>query len=113
MMDFGKLAVTDWVAISGDDGEPLCVVRPMDPERAVKMAKRLVGTRHDAGQAAMDAMLKEQKYTFCGFAGRDGTIRDAHGRVLGKMVPGDSYVSIPLVPLPAIGATVSFGNAAN
>lgn len=67
----------------------------------------------DKGQKAMDMILTQQTYTFCGFAGRDGTIRDAHGVVLGKMLTGDSYVAMRIVPLPAIGAAVPFGTAAN
>lgn len=97
------------------NGEPMRVLRPEDA--AVKLAT--AGLRSGAvpgslsledqlDAEAFDLSLSEQPHQLVGFAGKDGSILDRFGRVVGTLQPGDSFVSGEQFPLPAFMTTGAF-----
>jgi hypothetical protein len=88
--------------------DALAVVRPTDPRLALRRAARMRKVGPKAARLIYDQMLREQVYTFRGFASDNGeSILDAHGSWLGYMRPGDSYVD--LAEIPELHEAVRFG----
>lgn len=85
------------------DGVEMAVMRPKDPELAIKMAKEAVGLPFKEGQKAMNAILEAQPYTFVGLAADTGKMPtplldpDDHEKIVGHVQPGDSMVSWPQI----------------
>lgn len=72
------------------DGEPLAVIRPEDPKKALKLARK-AGKSKDPN--AFDRVLTQQSYTFMGLLRKDQKIVDPVTlEVLGELKPGDSFV---------------------
>jgi len=96
--------------LMSDDGKrPLVVLRPKDPELALRLAYDLLD-RNDCDQEFQN-ILARQDYEFVGYAVQHRTrltkkveIRavDTHGNDLGKLKAGDSLASSALVALPEI-----------
>lgn len=79
-----------------DNGHYLLVIRPDDPDLAVREAKRLADMPH-ATQADFDRLMKSQPYTVVGYLGTDRQIYSDTGAVIGRVQIGDSIVRGPLV----------------
>jgi hypothetical protein len=85
------------------DGEKLFVVRPRDPQLAVR-ASRDIGARVQGGELTpeqaeleFNRVLCLQPYTFCGYYGKDRkSILDKDGWKVGTMKFGDSFVGSEL-----------------
>jgi hypothetical protein len=71
------------------DGLVMAVLRPADPERAIRRAKELASKV--SSRSEFDALLAEQPHTYRGIAGVDRKVYDEDGAVLEDMRPGDSY----------------------
>lgn len=90
-------------------GEPMRILRPKDA--AVKLATIEAapdGTPHAVASELFDRALNEQPHQFVGFAGKDGNVLDKFGRVVGPMLPGDSFVGGSQFELPAFMTTGTF-----
>ena len=89
------------------DGKPLLVVRPSDPELAIRLAQEAIENTRDPDKQTEAAVaflnlpaLAEAKgvtYTFVGYLGKRpaGTtcIVDKDLRVVGELVRGDSFIT--------------------
>lgn len=75
-----------------DGSEPLIVIRPADPELALRLVKDCVETNDPELFAKI--VLQEQDYTYRGFLGKNGKILDENGRYLELLKPGDSFVTV-------------------
>lgn len=96
------------------NGERLRVVRPQDPQLALKKVRELQqeeGLERAELEKRFNALLCEQPYTFVGYYARDRkSILDEKGWAIGKMRPGDSFVGGEIVKInPAkIGDRIEF-----
>ena len=91
------------------DGKPLLVVRPSDPELAIRLAQEAIENTRDPDKQTEAAVaflnlpaLAEAKgvtYTFVGYLakkrnGKGACVVDEGGNVLGAVVAGDSIVTL-------------------
>lgn len=101
-----KADVTTWYDVHpsirrDDDGHPLLVLRPGDPDKAVDLALTVAAecatgqiSRSEA-KKRFDAVPQEQRYTFVGFLSKADRVVDAQGKKIGRLKRGDSIVSGP------------------
>lgn len=75
------------------DGEPLCVLRPDDPEAAIAAANKAVEDQDlQAIQAAGDA---QTGFTFVGYLAQGQNLAvDENGFFAGKLQPGDFFSTV-------------------
>lgn len=78
------------LALVKKDGHTMAVIRPEDPERALRRSKEAL-TKD--GAAGFNAVLSEQTYTWIGLLRKDGKIVNLKRKVVDKIQPGDSLVS--------------------
>jgi hypothetical protein len=81
-----------------DSGTSFLVVRPENPAIAIARGLEVQRLPKHLQSEAFQRLLDEQTYTFVGYLGEDENIEDEDGRVLGKMVPGDSITSLRAQP---------------
>lgn len=79
------------------DGHRLAVVRPSDPDKALRDARALLGARGAEAGAAFEALLWAQPFRYVGLAGTKQELLDTAGIVVGKLEPGDSFVPFELL----------------
>jgi hypothetical protein len=80
------------IALSPDTGEPLAVIRPKSASVALSLAKTAL-SENDA--KLFQSIPEAQDYVFVGWLERGGErIIDKEGRELGKLEPGDSFVTL-------------------
>lgn len=80
--------------------QQLAVIRPDDPKKAVALAEEIMAKEArgelsaEAAREAFNDIPTMQPYRFMGFLGGSARkdIVDEHGKVIGKIEPGDSFV---------------------
>lgn len=91
------------VASAEQRGEKIGVLRPLDPQRAVRRAQELVQESRDCSaqqqDAAFQTMLREQPYQFVGVLGPSilapgHCVYGPEGTPSDVLAPGDSFVSM-------------------
>lgn len=93
-----------------EDGTPILVARPTNPELAIAIMKDIVGGDKQSWEAAQERLNEEcGPYTFVGFWGRPPKLRgmtkhrarqkppddylvNERGEKIGEVEPGDSFV---------------------
>ena len=94
----------------------MLVVRPSDPTVALRLAQEAIAQKDLEKLARLPTHVEAAgvAYTFAGYlAKRPGGTRcvvDADCRVLGELVPGDSFVTTATPP-PAYGAQIALSTA--
>lgn len=73
--------------ISMRDGGPVQVLRPADPEKAIRIANECLAA-NDRGRMA--DMLRADKYKLVGYLSESGKLVDARGVPCGELLAGDS-----------------------
>jgi len=101
------------------NGKRLLVIRPRDPQLALKLAADALAQQYT--QEQFDAMLAQQMYSVAGFPGRDAgkdpIVVDHAQRKIGVCAAGDSFVGMEdavldqLKPGDPFIATTSAGQA--
>jgi len=81
-------------AIVKADGLSLVVARPASPEKALKRIDEIHALPKEEQNAAFEAMLDEQPYTFVGYYTGTEHVVDKDGFRIGSIRPGDSFISL-------------------
>jgi hypothetical protein len=79
------------------DGDKLAVMRPKDPQLALRLAQAAMEIENDdAREKAFQDVLNAQPYTFVGLISTDGKpdkkLLDEDGWPIGRVKAGDSFV---------------------
>ncbi len=80
------------------DGKMMHVIRPVDPELALRLTKALVGkTTAEGAEEDFNDILDAQPYTYEGLMGREQQVLhpETH-EPLGPFLDGDSFVTFPV-----------------
>lgn len=100
-------------ALTPTTKQKVLVVRPSDPALAMKIANEALANQDRETLARLQTLVEEAggTYTFVGFLARRpggaACIVDTDCKVLGELVPGDSFVSISTPP-PTYGSQIKF-----
>jgi len=78
------------------DGLPLMVIRPADPEKAIRIAKEAAEANDAERLANLVDEVGADTYTFVGYATHGKRIVDESGKPIGETQPGDSFVTVRL-----------------
>ena len=71
----------------------ITVIRPSDPGKALLRASEILALALDERERAFQSMLHEQPYTVMGYLAGNHIV-DSNGKIVGKIEPGDSFVTI-------------------
>ena len=69
---------------------PMCVVRPRDPEKALRLAKEALANSDVEGFASLPEIVGT--LTFLGYLTVTGYVADARGEIVGNVQRGDSFL---------------------
>jgi len=79
------------------NGRPMLVIRPDDPEKAVRIAQETANANNIARFKGLPEEVGE--YTVVGYASEDARkIVDKMGNVIGEIKRGDSFITMPVDP---------------
>ncbi len=84
---------TGGLGIIMKDGKPTMVMRPRDPEKAIRIAKECA-EQNDTERLANLMEEVGWPYLFVGYLSQSGSVVDEKGNVVDTMQPGDSLMTL-------------------